>query len=163
MGPEIGYYIGLTMAEKTVLKDEATGCWARHADGQVMCVFQVAEADEAGNVYHARSFEDAFFHINRPFMRDATTSGDETKKPAFPSLTNVHLRTYLNDNGSSFAMAENGIGKKPSFAIEILLNSETKSEMISNAAGNKKDFAFEFSNWKTPKYIEEGLAWIKQG
>jgi putative ATP-dependent endonuclease of OLD family len=163
MGPEIGYYIGLTVAQKTVLKDAANGNWAPHAHGQVMCVFQVAEADQAGNVYHARSFEDAFFHINRPFMRDATTADDETQKIGFPSLTDVHLRTYLNDHGSSFAMAENGIRKKPSFAIEILLNSETKSETISNAAGIKKDFAFEFSNWKTPIYIEEGLAWIKQG
>lgn len=160
-GPEITYYIGLKLEQKTVLKDVDTGKWAPHADGQVMCVFQVSEPDEAGKVYHARSFEDAFLHINRPFMRDAT---DSTKgKAGFPSLTKTHLKAYLDDNGSSFEMAENGIGKKPSFAIEILLNSKTVSESVTNPKGQPKVFDFEFHNWTTPRYIEEGLAWIKQG
>lgn len=160
-GPEIAHYIGLELTQKMVLKDMTTGKWAAHADGKVMCVFQVPEADEVGNAYHARSFEDAFFHINRPFIQSAMTEDGVTQKAGFPSLVKIHLSKYLNDHGSSFAMAENGISKKPSFAIEILLNSETKVEKLANPDGAEKDFGFEFSNWKTPRYIEEGLTWIK--
>lgn len=159
-GSEIAYFIGLTLAQKTVLKDGATGKWGPHPDGGVMCVFQVAEADEAGTSYHARSFEDAFFHINRAFMQ-AANNGEE-ERVGFPSLVDRHLRTYLDDHGSSFDMAKNGIGKKPAFAIEILLNSETASQSVNSPDGKEKKFDIEFHNWKTPKYIEEGLAWIKQ-
>ena len=159
-GPEIAYFIGLTLAQKTVQKDTKTEKWGAHADGRVMCVFQVAEADEAGKSYHARSFEDAFFHINREFMQVASNS--EGDRDGFPSLTDSHLRTYLDDHGSSFDMAKYGIGKKPAFAIEILLNSETATQTIERTDGTEKTFDIEFHNWKTPRYIEEGLAWIKQ-
>lgn len=158
-GPEIAYFIELTLAQKTLLKDTATGKWGPHADGNVMCVFQVAEEDEAGTSYHARSFEDAFLHINRPFMRAA--SNGEKDRAGFPSLTDRHLRTYLDAHGSSFDMAKNGIGKKPAFAIEILLNSETVSQSVDSPDGTAKAFDIDFHNWKTPAYIEEGLRWIK--
>jgi hypothetical protein len=58
-------------------------------------------------------------------------------------------------------MAEKGITKKPSFAIEILLNSESIKKNLVDPNDNTKEFDFEFSNWKTPRYIEEGLRWIK--
>jgi predicted ATP-dependent endonuclease of OLD family len=51
-GPDIAYYIGLTMEQKTVGRD-ATGKWSAEANGQVMCAFQVCEADHAGNQYHS--------------------------------------------------------------------------------------------------------------
>lgn len=159
-GADIAYFIGLSLAQKTLIKDAVTGKWGPHTDGSVMCVFQVTEKDEAGTNYHARSFEDAFFHINRPFMLVA--SNGEKHRAGFPSLTNRHLRTYLDDHGSCFDMANNGIGKKPAFAIEILLNSETVSQNISSPEGVPKVFEIEFHNWKIPAYIEEGLRWIKQ-
>lgn len=159
-GPEIAYFVGLSLPQKTVQKDTQTGKWGAHADGRVMCAFQIAEEDEAGESYHARSFEDAFFHINREFIRIAT-NGDEDRV-GFPSLVESHLRTYLDGHGSSFDMAENGIGKKPAFVIEILLNSETVTKTVKNPDGRERTFDIEFHNWKTPKYIEEGLVWIKQ-
>ncbi len=159
-GPEIDYFIGLELAQKTVLKDTATGKWRPHTDGKVMCVFQVPETDEGGTTYHARSFEDAFFHINRPFMQVA--SNVEEGRVGFPSLKKKYLRSYLDEHGSAFDMAKDGIGKKPAFAIEILLNSETGSQTFARPVGEKKEFDIEFHNWKTPKYIEEGLVWIKK-
>ena len=162
-GPEIEHYLELTLAQKTVLKDPTTGKWSAHADGQVMCIFQISEKDENDKNYHARSFEDAFFHVNRKFISTATKDDGAEGKTGFPSLVGKHLRTYLDNDGSSFAMAKDGITKKPSFAIEILLNSETTVENVANPEGAKKDFTFEFSNWKTPRYIEEGLTWIKEG
>ena len=163
VGPDITYFIGLSFHQKTVRKDEKTDKWAAHAGGQVMCVFQVSEADADGAEYHARSFEDAFFHVNRPFVRTAITDDGVTPRAGFPSLVDKYLRAYLDDNGSSFVMGAKGITKKPSFAIEILLNSETRKEELTHSDGTAKEFVFEFSNWTTPRYISEGLAWIKEG
>ncbi len=45
--------------------------------------------------------------------------------------------------------AENGVGSKPSLAIEILMNSDSTGEE-------------EFSNWSIPSYIQEGLIWLRK-
>lgn len=158
----LAYFIGLTLEQKTVRKDPTTNAWGAHLEGQVLCVFQISDLDEKGGAYHARSFEDSFFHINRPFMLDSTTEEDGVKKAGFPSLVNKHLQAYLA-GGSSFRMAEDGIGRKPSFAIEILLNSRTDTAEIKDPDGVPAKHKFEFNNWRTPKYIEEGLRWIKAG
>ena len=50
-----------------------------------------------------------------------------------------------------YDLAKNCIRKKPPFAIEILLNSKTDDI-------TKKDF----SNWKIPDYIYQGLLWLKK-
>lgn len=162
-GPEIAYFIALTAAQKTVMKDTATGKWGAHPEGQVMCVFQVNEPDHTGQDYHARSFEDAFFHVNRKFIADAAAAVTGIPKVGFPSLRPKHLREYLDENGSSYDMADVGITKKPSFAIEILLNSATESVSLAHPDGTAKIFDLEFRNWNTPRYIEEGLEWIKRG
>ncbi|WP_224654069.1 hypothetical protein, partial [Pectobacterium versatile] len=125
------------------------------------CAYQVSEDDSNGIGYHARSFEDAFFHVNRSFVQYATEKEDGGEKSGFPSLVNKHLKVYL-EGGTSYEMAEHGITKKPSFAIEVLLNSATSTSAITSPSGQLKDFFFEFSNWKTPAYLEEGLRWIKQ-
>lgn len=156
----LDYYLGLELSQKTVRKDLESGVWSAHSEGSVMCVFQIAEHDEDGDRYHARSFEDAFFHVNRRFV--ATAHAQVPTTFGFPSLTPKHLRKYLNDGGSSFDLAVNGITKKPSFAIEILLNSSTETVTVSAPDDKKRDFDFEFANWKTPLYIEEGLEWIKR-
>ncbi|NHN92749.1 ATP-dependent nuclease [Acetobacter sicerae] len=163
VGADIAYFIALTTSQKTVIKDPETGKWGPHGEGRVMCVYQVNEPNQTGYNYHARSFEDAFFHINREFIADASTPIDGIKKIGFPSLTPKYLREYLNNNCSSYDMAELGITKKPSFAIEVLLNSTTKRVSIARSDGREKNFDFEFNNWKTPRYLEEGLEWIKQG
>lgn len=158
----LAYFIGLTFEQKTVRKDPGSNIWGAHLEGQVLCVFQISDLDEKGGAYHARSFEDAFFHINRLFMIDATTEVEGVKKAGFPSLVNKHLQAYLA-GGSSFRMAEDGIGRKPSFSIEILLNSRTDIAEKYSPNGKSETFEFEFNNWRTPKYIEEGLRWIKAG
>ncbi|WP_377703214.1 ATP-dependent endonuclease [Pseudoduganella sp. UC29_71] len=162
VGPELPYFIGLTAAQKTVHKNEATGAWAPHPDGRVMCIYQVVESNKEEKQYHARSFEDAFFHINRPFMSEAIDADGDVDSAKFPSLVGKHLKPYLA-GGDSFEMAANGITKKPSFAIEILLNSQTIKSNKQDPIGEQKEFDVEFSNWLTPKYIEEGLSWVKLG
>ncbi len=48
-----------------------------------------------------------------------------------------------------YDLSEECIDKKPSFAMEILLNSKIDND------GN------EYSNWEIPNYIKEGLIWLK--
>ena len=49
----------------------------------------------------------------------------------------------------SFFLAENCVNRKPSLAMDILLNSETKEGK-------------DFSNWNIPHYIKEGLEWLQK-
>ncbi|MCZ7936359.1 ATP-dependent nuclease [Agrobacterium salinitolerans] len=162
VGPDISYFLGLNFEQKAVWKDPETGKWGPKVEGQVLCAYQISEKDGDGNEYHARSFEDAFFHLNRVFISNSTTEEPGIQKAGFPSLVEKHLKKYLA-GGSSFEMAENGITRKPSFAIEILLNSATSTAKVASPLGPPKEFSFEYHNWNIPGYIEEGLRWIKAG
>ncbi len=85
--------------------------------------------------YNARSFEDAFIHINRPFI-----VADKTN---FNGLQN---REYFDEaaNGAYYLAAQ-CIKKKTHFAMDIIYHSNA-----------------EFTKWKTPSYMNLGLLWWKQ-
>lgn len=82
--------------------------------------------------YYPRSFEDAFICINRSFI-------DES----YESLKNKHILDEQVDD--FYRIATECVESKPSFAIEILLKSDEN-----------------YSNWKIPQYIKEGLEWLKK-
>ncbi|WP_343635215.1 ATP-dependent endonuclease [Fluviicola sp.] len=104
--------------------------WKKDAKGKLCVVYQVAEQG-----YNARSFEDAFIHINHDFVKN--------KKDDFRGLKN---REYFDDpTKKSYFLADNCIKKKTHFALDIVYHSNSK-----------------LSNWKTPQYIKEGLLWLKQ-
>ncbi|WP_294276207.1 ATP-dependent endonuclease [uncultured Chryseobacterium sp.] len=85
--------------------------------------------------YHARSFEDAFIHINRAFVND--------KRDLFQGLQNRKLfDTATND---AYMLAEKCVKKKTHFALDILYHSDEN-----------------FSNWQIPAYIKKGLLWLKK-
>lgn len=84
------------------------------------------------NSYHARSFEDAFISINYDFIKD--------NNEKFNSLKN---RTNFNDEPDYFEIANNCISKKSMFVTEILYYSDDN-----------------YSEWKIPSYIKEGLLWL---
>jgi predicted ATP-dependent endonuclease of OLD family len=117
--------------------------WVKDENGHLLVIFQTNEKNKDGEEYHARSFEDSFFHVNKYFILD-----DQNR---FDSLTNKWIKKFKDkeDDTDVFDFAENGVGSKPSLAIEILMNSKT-SELK------------EFSNWETPNYLKEGLEWLKQ-
>lgn len=97
--------------------------------GKICLCYQQEE-----NGYHARSFEDAFIHINRSFIN--------AKIEDFQGLKN---RKYFNDGVSNaYILAEKCIEKKTHFALDILYHSND-----------------DFSNWQIPAYIKEGLLWLK--
>ncbi|MEJ0103740.1 MAG: ATP-dependent endonuclease [Bacteroidota bacterium] len=119
---------GYAIANKCFNK--VAGAWQNAADGKLCVIYQME--DEG---YNARSFEDAFIHINRPFI-----VADKTN---FNGLQN---REYFDEaaNGAYYLAAQ-CIKKKTHFAMDIIYHSNA-----------------EFTNWKTPSYIKEGLLWLKQ-
>ncbi|MFD1166956.1 ATP-dependent endonuclease [Sphingobacterium daejeonense] len=87
------------------------------------------------NTYHARSFEDAFIHLNREFVKG--------NKATFQGIKNAS--DFDDDTKSPYVLADNCIKKKTHFALDILYHSDEK-----------------FSNWNIPAYIKNGLLWLKK-
>lgn len=157
-------FIALTPEQKLLKKDPATQKWIAAPDGHLRFSFQTAEVVE-GQTYHARSFEDAFFHRNRKFMKENTFDESRVFIGAirFPSLTQYRMKEFAEDRDGPYEFANKGIESKPSFAMEILLNSNHKTQKIHNTVnGADKDMIEEFENWAVPAYIKEGLQWLKQ-
>lgn len=87
------------------------------------------------NGYHARSFEDAFIHMNREFVKG--------NKATFQGIKNA---SYFDDDAKSpYELAGSCLKKKTHFALDILYHS------------NK-----DFRNWNIPAYIKNGLLWLKE-
>lgn len=90
------------------------------------------------NSYHARSFEDAFIHINEPFIK--------AKKEHFKGLKNkVDFDLQGEAKKEAYALAQNCILKKTHFALDIIYHSDKN-----------------FNNWEIPAYIKLGLVWLQK-
>lgn len=100
-------------------------------DQSVVCICYQQEE----NGYHARSFEDAFIHLNKEFIK--------TNKANFEGLKNKNL--FDNDQNNAYHLADKCITKKTHFALDIIYHSDKN-----------------FSNWQIPAYIKEGLLWLKK-
>ncbi len=129
--------------EMILKKDPQTKQWVKDKNGSLLCVYQREEKNSDNQEYHARSFEDSFIHLNCKFITSNLCN--------FKSLKNI--KDFKDNSKDSYDLANHCIKSKPTFAIDILLNSETKEDGIT-----KKDF----SNWDTPDYIVQGLSWLKK-
>ena len=87
------------------------------------------------NSYHARSFEDAFIHLNREFVKG--------NKDTFQGIKNAS--DFDDDAKSPYDLADKCVKKKTHFALDILYHSDEN-----------------FSNWNIPAYIKNGLLWLKK-
>jgi putative ATP-dependent endonuclease of OLD family len=132
---DLNYFKSLTFDWKILRKNKRKNCWVSNRKGSLLITYQIEEEN-----YYPRSFEDAFFHINKHFI----TNGK------FPSLIKKHLDNYKSDKIGVFEFSEKSVDKKSQLAIEVLLNSEIDKD------GN------QFSNWKIPAYIKEGLSWLSK-
>lgn len=160
----LAFYTGLSYKDKILTKD-SNSKWTQQEGGDLFCAYQTLEKDSTGADYHARSFEDSFFHINRAFIKDLAF--DQHSKfignTKFPSLVQIHLKDFANSRTDAYTCATKAVGSKPSFAMEILLNSTiTPTTVIDIESGNDITVDVEFSNWSTPAYIKEALTWLKQ-
>ncbi|MCC7303095.1 MAG: ATP-dependent endonuclease [Bacteroidia bacterium] len=125
--PTLANLRGFTLVNK--LFNKVAGSWTNHADGQLSVVYQTEEVG-----YNARSFEDAFIHINKGYVND--------NKAGFRGLQNKEL---FENGANAYELAEKCIKKKTHFALDILYHSNA-----------------DFNNWKIPAYIKEGLLWLKK-
>lgn len=89
------------------------------------------------NNYHARSFEDAFIHINREFIKK--------HKDSFKGIKNKSDFDLSDKDKDAYDLAEDCIKKKTHFALDIVYHSD-----------------INFSNWDIPQYIKEGLLWLQK-
>lgn len=126
--PSLNDLKGYTLPNK--LFNKVDGVWTNQDDGKLCVVYQIEE-----NGYNARSFEDAFIHVNKEYVN--------MNKDTFKGLKNkAH---FENGAKNAYALAEECIKKKTHFALDILYHSDE-----------------ELSNWKIPAYIKEGLLWLKK-
>lgn len=161
---ELAFYSALQMANKRLTK-KINAPWSQCEKGELLCAYQTLEANQLGEEYHARSFEDAFFHINRDFIKSLTydDKNEFIGKSTLPSLVQKHLKDFADSTTDAYTCAEKAIGSKPSFAMEVLLNSSSHEITLTDAqSGNPKTVSMEFANWNTPSYIKEALKWLKQ-
>ena len=125
--PSLDNLKGFALPNK--LFNKVDGVWTNQADGRLCVVYQTIE-----NGYNARSFEDAFIHINKDYVND--------KKDSFRGLQN---RKHFDNGLGAYELADKCIKKKTHFALDIIYHSNE-----------------ELSNWQVPSYIKEGLLWLKK-
>lgn len=113
---------------KRKVLSKASDHWINCSDGSLAVIYQTKDSG-----YIARSFEDAFIHVNRKFIDDNIDS--------FEGLKN---KSNFNSTADSYDLAGSCIKKKTHFALDIIYHSDES-----------------FSNWKIPAYIKEGLLWLK--
>ena len=111
------------------LFNKVDGAWTNQADGKLSVVYQTEE-----NGYNARSFEDAFIHLNKEYVNDN-----------IDSFKGIQNRAQFKNGLGAYELAEQCIKKKTHFALDILYHSNE-----------------EYSNWEIPTYIKEGLLWLKK-
>jgi len=138
------YFIDLPFEKKKLIRNAKTDYWEQSNEGTVAVIYQIPDKNKDQVLYHARSFEDAFFHLNRQFIID--------NAEMFQSLKNI--RCFEDASIDTYYLAENCIDKKPPFAMEILLNSTSNIYEDGNI--------YEFTNWEIPEYLKGGLLWLKQ-
>ncbi|MHA7963711.1 ATP-dependent nuclease [Paenibacillus sp. CAU 1782] len=137
IGNTLDFLKSLDLRGKSLIKDSKIKKWVQKDDGNLLVIFQTPEKNSSKKTYHARSFEDAFIHLNQKFI---TENEDQ-----FKSLKN---RKYFKLKSDPYFLAENCIDKKPNFAMDVLLNSRSEN-------------GIDFCNWMIPAYIKEGLLWLK--
>lgn len=136
---DIDKLLALSPSDKTFTWDDKNKRWKKNPDGNMKVYFQVEE-----DGYQARSFEDGFIHINQSFIRE--------NKETIIGLNLKKMDAFLGEGDKAidaYTLAEDGIGSKATFAVEIIY--------LSKKEGNK-----DFCGWRIPQYIKEGLLWLRK-
>jgi len=103
----------------------------------IRIAYQIPETD---GEYQASSFEDAFIALNKDFI--LKNKEGLCEYGALKNFENTDI-----ENGDYYNFALNNVEKKPAFASSILYFED------ENGKDDEK--------WKVPKYIKEGLLWIR--
>jgi len=142
IGNPLNFFTDRFLNQKVLIN--MNGSWTEEPNGSLMLIYQTLQTVD-GKSYYPRSFEDSFFNINRQFIIDNESNFVSLKNRCKLSEKNADGLEYKYD---AYEVAENCIKSKASFALDILLNSESKD-------------GSDFSNWQIPLYIKEGLLWLR--
>lgn len=104
-------------------------------NGNLRIAYQIKEKNRKGKSYQATSFEDSFIHLNLEFVQKL--AGEHGRNAGLKVIKNLYETKYTPTE-----LASRCIDSKTNFAIGVLMY------------GN--------NGWKIPKYIEEGLEWIRK-
>lgn len=104
----------------------------------IRIAYQIPESD---GKYQASSFEDAFIALNEKFII-------KNKEGFYNSGALKHFNETDIANGDYYNFALNKIEKKSAFASSILYFDDDNGE--------------NDATWKVPKYIGEGLLWLRK-
>ena len=133
----LSFFTSMTAEQKVLRHDN--GRWIADPKGCLMVVYQTAISDG----FHPRSFEDAFFHINRQFMTDYAEQFQGLKnKKKFDERDKADPTQYAHD---AFALAKDCVGNKSTLALDILFHGTDDDGKVI---------------WEIPPYIKEGLQWL---
>jgi len=135
---QLAFFTDMQEKDKVLLKMD--GKWVANPEGNLMLIFQTKGADD----YYPRSFEDAFFQINRLFIINNLDKFISLKKKCKVGRKAEEGKYQFDP----YDLAKDCIDSKASFALDVLLNSE-------------KNGKCSYSNWETPSYIKEGLLWLR--
>lgn len=136
---DIDKLLALSPSDKTFTWDDKNKRWKKNPDGNMKVYFQEEE-----DGYQARSFEDGFIHINQSFIRE--------NKDKIIGLNPNKVDAFLGKGEhakDAYWLADDGIESKATFAVEIIYLS-------------KKETDKDFCGWSIPKYIKEGLLWLRK-
>lgn len=123
--------MNLSEDEKKLAWSEKERSLIPNSNGNVMVCFQTKEGE-----YQPRTFEDNFFHLNASFICKCAKDslGDLC-------VAQTEIQTFKEDR-DAFKLAQ-GITKKTTLAISLLLLEKDDRK------------------WQVPKYIEDGLKWLR--
>lgn len=136
---DIEKLLALSPDDKIFSWDVENKRWKKNPDGNMKVYFQEEE-----DGYQARTFEDGFIHINKSFIRE--------NKDKINGLNPKKVEAFLGEGDKAidaYTLAEDGIESKATFAVEIIYLS-------------KKEDDKDFCGWSIPKYIKEGLLWLRK-
>src|SRR5699024_4460482 len=104
-------------------------------NGNLRIAYQIKEKNSKGKSYQATSFEDSIIHLKLEFVQKL--AGEHGRNAGLKVIKNLYETKYTPTE-----LASRCIDSKTNFAIGVLMY------------GN--------NGWKIPKYIEEGLEWIRK-
>lgn len=109
--------------------------YKKDPNGNLRIAYQIEEKNSKEESYQATSFEDSFIHLNLEFVQKL--AGEHGRNAGLKVIKNLNETKYTPTE-----LASRCIDSKTNFAIGVLMY------------GNNK--------WQIPKYIEEGLEWIRK-
>ena len=133
---KLDYFRKLSFENKRLKKDCDSKKWVTSNDGHICIVYQIKEKNLKGEEYCARSFEDAFFHLNRQFIIDNKSKFNSLKNIAYFEDTTKHALHNTTPNISKSIEVTDSNGDRKTVKVrdgEKIQLANSKIDEIRNS------------------------------